>query len=59
MKPDPAIDAIREVRHHISASCDHDARKLVDHYRKLQERRPERVLSRAAKELKTTDKSVA
>ena len=27
--PDPVIDEIREVRHRISASCDHDPAKLV------------------------------
>ncbi len=48
MKPDPTIDAIREVRHQISISVNHDARKLVEHYRRLQERHPERVLSRNA-----------
>ena len=46
MKPDPIIDAIREVRHQISESVNHDARKLVEHYRKLQERHPERIISR-------------
>lgn len=45
MNPDPIIDAIREVRHQISESVNHDARKLVEHYRKLQERHPERILS--------------
>ena len=48
MKPDPTIDAIREVRHQISESFNHDIRKLVEHYRRLQERHPERVLSRNA-----------
>jgi F0F1-type ATP synthase membrane subunit b/b' len=47
MKPDPTIDAIREVRHQISESVNHDARKLVEHYRKLQERHLERILSRS------------
>ena len=27
--PDPVIDEIREIRHRISASCDHDPAKLV------------------------------
>jgi hypothetical protein len=47
MKADPTIDAIREIRHQISASVDHDAKKLVEHYRKLQERHPERIRSRS------------
>ena len=34
MKDDPAIERVRETRHKISEECDHDARKLVAHYRK-------------------------
>lgn len=45
MKPDPTIDAIRETRHQISESVNHDPRKLVERYRKLQERHPERIAS--------------
>jgi hypothetical protein len=44
MKPDPTIDAIREVRHQISLSVNHDARKLVERYRQLQERHSGRVV---------------
>lgn len=39
MKPDPVIDAIREVRHQISAAVGHDPYKLVEHY---QQRKRER-----------------
>ena len=46
MKPDPTIDAIREVRHQISASVGHDPRKLVEHYRQLQEKHRDRIVSR-------------
>ena len=46
MKPDPAIDAIRKVRYQISASVDHDPRKLVEHYRQLQNRHQDRIVSR-------------
>ncbi len=46
MKPDPTIDEIREVRHQISASVDHDPRKLVEHYRELQEKHRDRVVTR-------------
>ncbi len=46
MKPDPIIDEIREVRHEISASVDHDPRKLVEHYRQLQEKHRDRLVSR-------------
>ena len=59
MKPDPTIDASREVRHQISASVGHDARKLVEHYRKLQERHPDRVLSRVTEKSKLKNKNVA
>jgi hypothetical protein len=52
MMPDPTIDAIREVRHRISVSVGHDARKLVEHYRKLQQRHSERVISRGAEKLR-------
>jgi len=48
MKPDPAIDPIREVRHRISASVDHDPKKLVEYYRKKQKAHQERVVSRAS-----------
>jgi hypothetical protein len=44
-KDDPAVDEIRAVRHRISESVAHDPRKLVDYYRKLQERHRERLLS--------------
>lgn len=47
MNKDPTIDAIREVRHQISASVNHDARKLVEYYRKLQKRHPDRILSKS------------
>jgi hypothetical protein len=46
MMPDPTIDAIRQVRHRISESVGHDAQKLVEHYRKLQQRHSERLISR-------------
>ncbi len=59
MKPDPIIDAIREVRHQISESVNHDARKLVEHYRKLQERHPERILSHSVEKTDTKIKDAA
>ncbi len=59
MKPDPTIDAIREVRHQISASVGHDAQKLMEHYRKLQERHPGRVPFRATENSKLKDKNAA
>jgi hypothetical protein len=46
MKDDPTIAAIREARHKISASVNHDPRKLVAHYLELQQRHRERLVSR-------------
>nr|VFK42359.1 MAG: hypothetical protein BECKTC1821E_GA0114239_101836 [Candidatus Kentron sp. TC]VFK56107.1 MAG: hypothetical protein BECKTC1821F_GA0114240_100913 [Candidatus Kentron sp. TC] len=57
MKPDPIIDAIREVRHRISASVGHDAKRLVEHYRQLQARHPHRVLSRHTKRSKSKEEN--
>nr|VFJ96463.1 MAG: hypothetical protein BECKH772B_GA0070898_100926 [Candidatus Kentron sp. H]VFK02410.1 MAG: hypothetical protein BECKH772C_GA0070978_100906 [Candidatus Kentron sp. H] len=57
MKPDPVIDAIREVRHRISASVGHDARRLVEHYRQLQARHSHRVLSRDTRSSKSKDEN--
>jgi hypothetical protein len=41
--PDPAIDEIREVRHRISASCDHDPAKLVAFLMRFQEQFRDRL----------------
>ena len=59
MKPDPTIDAIRKVRRQISASVDHDPWKLVEHYRQLQERHPDRVGSRNVRTTKAQDENAA
>lgn len=45
MKPDPAIDAVRAARHAISELCQHDPRKLIDHYMKRQESHRSRLLA--------------
>ena len=45
MKGDPTIQAVRDARHRISESVDHDPRKLVEHYRQLQKRHQDRLLS--------------
>lgn len=44
MKPDPAIDEVRAVRHRISEEFDHDTQALLDHYRELEKLHPDRVL---------------
>lgn len=46
MKPDLTIDAVRKARHEISAAVDHDPRKLLEYYRKRQERYSEDQLRR-------------
>lgn len=42
--PDPVIDEIREVRHQISASCDHDPAKLVAYLMEYQKQFRDRLL---------------
>ena len=49
---DPAIAAVRDVRHKISASVGHDPKKLVDYYRQLQKRFGKRVIPQPAKDAK-------
>ena len=44
MPPDPAIDEIREVRHRISASFDHDPAKLVAYLMEYQEQFRDRLI---------------
>ena len=44
MPSDPIIDEIRAVRHRISEEFDHDPKKLVEHYMKLQERHADRLV---------------
>ncbi len=44
MQEDQTINRIREARHRISEACDHDPRKLVKYYMKLQERHKERLI---------------
>lgn len=42
--PDPVIDEIREIRHRISASCDHDPAKLVAFLMQYQEQFRDRLI---------------
>lgn len=44
MAKDLAIEEIRAVRRGISAKFQHDTRALLDHYRELEKRYPERLL---------------
>ena len=44
MSEDQVISRIREVRRQISEECAHDPRKIVDYYKKLQQKHKERIL---------------
>ena len=44
MNEDPTIKAVGDARHRISQIVDHDPRKLVEYYRRLQEHHHERLL---------------
>lgn len=46
MKTDPAIDAVRVVRHQISELVGHDPQKLVDYYRERQKQNQNRLVKR-------------
>ncbi len=43
--PDPVIDEIREIRHRISALCDHDPAKLVAYFQQIQDQYPDRLIT--------------
>ena len=47
--PDPVIDEVRAARRRISAQFDHDPRRLVEYYMKLQERHADRLVRRPVK----------
>ena len=40
---DIAIDRVREVRHKISASFDHDTKRMIDHYMEYQKKFADRL----------------
>jgi hypothetical protein len=44
MTDDAAIKAVRDARHRISEKVGHDPWKLVEHYRRLQERHRDRLV---------------
>ncbi len=58
-KDDPTITAVREARHRISEMVGHDPRKLVEHYRQLQERHRERIVSQPKQRTGTEDETAA
>ncbi len=57
MKEDPIIDEVRRVRHRISEKFNHDPRKLVEHYLKLQERHKDRILTGDASNSRHVEKT--
>jgi hypothetical protein len=58
-KDDPTIKAVRDARHRISASVGHDPRKLVEHYRQLQKRHRERLVSQPTQHAGSEDETAA
>jgi len=50
MKDDPAIQAIRAVRHRISAERAHDPKRLVAYYMELQQKRKEAAQGKVSQE---------
>jgi hypothetical protein len=44
MEPDSPLQRVRKARMAISAECDHDPKKLVEYYMKLQERHKDRLV---------------
>lgn len=59
MKDDPAIQIVRDARHQISESVDHDPQKLVEYYRQRQERHGDRIVSRQSIGSKPRDENAA
>ncbi len=59
MKDDPTIQAVRDARHRISEAVGHDPRKLVEHYRQLQERHRERLVSQPKPRQEDEEESAA
>jgi hypothetical protein len=45
MEQDTPLQRVRKARMAISAQCDHDPKKLVEYYMKLQERHRDRLVS--------------
>jgi hypothetical protein len=53
IKDDPAIAAIREVRHEISAEFGHDLSKLFEYFVELQKQYEERLLNADAEPIRS------
>jgi len=59
MNDDPTIKAVRDARHRISEMVGHDPRKLVERYRRLQERHRDLLVSLATAKTEPKDESAA
>lgn len=59
MKDDPAIEAVREARHHISEMFGHEPRKLIEYYGQFQGRHRERLISQPTPQPKAEDEDAA
>ena len=59
MNEDPTIKAVRDARHRISEMVDHDPRKLVERYRRLQERHRERLVAQSTPRSETAGENAA
>lgn len=44
MQPDPTVERIRRIKHEISEQCGHDPKKLVEYYRKYQQKFSRRLI---------------
>lgn len=49
-KDDPTITRIREARRRVSEECEHDPRRVVAYYSKLQKKYQDRILSDSKEE---------
>ncbi len=59
MKDDPTLQAVRNARIRISEMVGHDPRKLIEHYRQLQERHRDRIVSPPKQEPATDGEDAA
>ena len=59
MKDDDAIKSVRNVRQLISLSQDHNPKKLVEYYKKLQSRHKDRLISERSASSLQKDKDAA
>jgi hypothetical protein len=59
MSDDPLVDSVRDARKRISERVGHDPRKLIEYYKKLQERHRDRFVKSRFAEPEKSDESAA